>query len=77
MITLEEGNKEMTPYVRVEIETGICWFTYWYEVHHWSEEEQCWYHDWEEDNGGFGLWFVLKKARKALHKKWFELLEEK
>jgi len=74
MIILKEGSKEMLPYVRVEIETGRFWFEYWYEVHYWSDKEQCWYHDWEKDGGGFGLWFVLRKAQKALHDKWFELL---
>lgn len=64
------------PYVEVEIFTGRYPFEYWFEVSYWSDEEECWCHYTEKDGGGFGLWFVLRKAHAALQDVWFELLEE-
>ena len=75
MIKLHEGSKEMLPFVQVTITTGRFWFEYWYEVDYWSDKEQCWCHDYEKDGRGYGLWFTLNKARKALHDTWFELLD--
>lgn len=83
MIKLEDGSKEMLPYVRVDIDTGRFWFEYWYQVSYWDPEYTfngerigCWVHDWEKDGGGFGLWFVLRKAHEALCEAWSEQWDE-
>jgi len=74
MITLKEGSKERLPYVEVKITTGRYWVQYWFEVHYWNEKEQCWYHDYKRDGGGFGLWFVVRKANRALSDCLYELM---
>ena len=84
MITLIEGSETMLPYVQVEITTGRFPFQYWYEVSFYDPTNEidgkicpCWVHDYEKDGGGFGLWFVVRKANEALQNCWFELLDKK
>lgn len=83
MIILEDGGKEMLPYVQVRIEPGRFWFEYWFEVHYWDAKNThegkpfpCWVHDYEKDGGGFGLWFVWRKAQNALSDTWTERFDE-
>ena len=69
----------MLPFVQVEITTGRHWFDYWFEVSYWDTENNpfpCWVHDYEKDGGGFGLWFVVRKANEAMQDCWFELLDK-
>lgn len=80
MITIEEGEKEFLPYVKVEITTGRWPFQYWFEVIYWTNatETECghWTHYWQKDGGGFGLWFVVRKASVVLQEVWYELVDE-
>lgn len=83
MIILEEGSKENPPYVQIEISPGMKWFDWWYEVNVWDPNNEhegkklpCWVHHWQRDDGGFGLWFVWRKARRVLSDVWFEEFEK-
>lgn len=70
MIILEDGSKEVLPYVKIEIEPGRWPFQWWYEVHTWNAKTGWWEHDYMYDGGGFGLWRVWKKAKIALMDAW-------
>lgn len=83
MIILEDGDKEMLPYVRVEIEPGRWFGQWWFEVSYWDElhrengqRSPCWVHYYQKDGGAFSLWRCWKKASAALSEVWFERLEE-
>ena len=83
MITLQEGSKENPPFVEVEITPGRWPFEWWYEVSYWDadnetdgEKQPCWVHYWQKDGGGFGLWFVMKKASIVMNEVWGELWDE-
>lgn len=73
MITLEDGNYEMLPYVRIEIEPANIPFRWWYEVHYWDEKEKVWVHYYTRDGGSWGLWHTWNKAAKVLSEVWYEL----
>lgn len=73
MIRLQEGSKDCLPYVQVEIEPGLWPFQWWFEVTYYDRES--WVNDWEKGGGGFGLWFVWRKAREALIDCWDEQYE--
>jgi hypothetical protein len=71
MIKLEEGSKDNLPWIQVEIKPGRWWGTWWYEVSYWAGEY--WFHDYENDGRGFGLWNTIKKGEKAMWDVWDEL----
>jgi len=80
MIILEEGSKDMLPYVRVEITVGGFPFEWLFEVSYWDEmhrenDQRCpmWVHYYQKDGEAFGLWRCWKKAEAALSEVWFEL----
>ena len=52
MIILEEGNKDMLPWIKVEIEPGRWLFEWWFEVHYLDNKEGIWTHYHQKDGGG-------------------------
>jgi len=76
MFKISEGSFEMLPYVEVDITPGRFWFEWWFEVSYWNAKETCWVHDYECDGGGFGLWFVMRKAYETMQEVWLELAKK-
>lgn len=88
MITIEEGSKDMLPYVIADIEPAVGggWpFEWWYEISSWEEFEAepggkkmwGWVHYYKKDGGAITLWRSIRKAREAVLDVYFDLLEKK
>jgi len=82
MITIEEGSREMLPWIKAEIEPALgFWpFHWWYEVYYYDinyeldgKKTPCWVHYDQKDGGAFGLWRTMRKAREAVLDVWMEL----
>lgn len=83
-IIIKEGSSEMLPWVEVEITPGRWPFQWWFEVSYYDPDNEmdgqkvpCWVHDYEKDGGGFGLWFVMRKAAEVLQDCWSEEFNSK
>ena len=82
MIYIEDGSKEMLPYVRAELVPGRWPFEWWFEINTWEEIEQdgkkffCWHHHWRKDGRRFGLWRAHRAAHQIVVTTWFDMIDE-
>lgn len=80
MITIEEGSKDMLPYIIADIEPAVGGglpFEWWYEISVWEKNEElgdyCWHRYYQKDGGALTLWRTMRKAREAVLEVYFEL----